>query len=45
MTGSDLGNAFTGFAVVFVIALALVPLGLWKLVEIIIWLCKHVSIT
>jgi hypothetical protein len=22
-----------------------VPLGLWKLIEIVIWLCRHVSIS
>ncbi len=25
--------------------LALFPLGAWKLVEIIIWLCKHIKFT
>lgn len=29
------------FAIVFIVA---VPLGLWKLVEIIIWLFQHIKI-
>jgi len=29
----------------FILLCIFVPLGLWKLVEIIIWLFKHVSIT
>lgn len=42
MTGSDLAGAFSGFAILLVGALLLLPLGLWKLAEIVIWLCHHI---
>lgn len=29
----------------FVISLIFVPLGLWKLIEIIIWICGHFHIS
>lgn len=42
-------GAFRGvgeaIALGFILLCIFVPLGLWKLVEIIIWLFKHVSIT
>ena len=28
----------------FVICCIAVPLGVWKLVDIVIWLCQHVSV-
>lgn len=42
MTGSDLAGAFNGLAIFLAGALLLVPLGLWKLVEIVIWTCHHI---
>lgn len=34
------------FLTVLVIALCLtLPLGIWKLVEIILWVCHHIQIT
>ena len=33
------------FKMVFVIGLTLVPLGVWKLVEIIVWVFEHVHIS
>ena len=42
-------GAFRGvsdaIALLFILCCIFVPLGLWKLVEIIIWLFKHVSIS
>lgn len=32
------------FKAVLIILIIFVPLGLWKLVDIIIWLCTHVRI-
>lgn len=32
-------------ALMFILCCIFVPLGLWKLVEIIIWIIKHVSIS
>jgi uncharacterized membrane protein len=42
MDGSSFGRAFDGLATAFMVSLCLVPLGLWKLVEIVIWVCQHV---
>ena len=39
--GEDLESLFNLVAVLLLIS---VPLGLWKLVEIIIWIYQHVSI-
>jgi len=36
------GESFTSAFVVFIV---LVPLGLWKAVELVIWLCQHLMIT
>jgi hypothetical protein len=33
------------FKFLFIIFIIFVPLGLWKLIEIIIWIIKHVKIT
>ena len=44
MTGSDLGGAFTGLGYILIALVALVPFGLWKVVEIVIWLIQHVKI-
>jgi hypothetical protein len=42
-------GAFRGvgetIALLFILCCIFVPLGLWKLVEIIIWLFQHVSIS
>lgn len=45
MTGSDLGSAFAGLFFIFVIGLCLLPFGLWKLVEVIIWLWQHIHLS
>lgn len=42
--GGDLGNAFDGLAYMFVAEACMLPLGVWKLVEIIIWLFHHMHI-
>lgn len=44
MDASSYGGAFDGLMHLFVFAVCLIPLGLWKLVEIVIWICKHVHI-
>ena len=45
MTGSDFGSAFAGLAFVFVAGLVAIPLGLWKLIEIVIWIYQHIHIS
>jgi len=49
MDGSYYSRIFDGIAgMVRAMAIALiifVPLGIWKLVEILIWLFKHVSVS
>ena len=44
MDTSSYGRAFDGLMYAFVIMTLLAPLGLWKLVEIVIWIYKHVHI-
>ena len=39
--GDALGKMFMGMLISLII---FVPLGMWKLVEIIVWLVKHVHI-
>lgn len=39
--GEDLESLFNIAAVLFLI---FIPLGLWKLIEIIIWIYQHVSV-
>ncbi len=42
----SIGDAIGGFMAAMVLLLCVsVPLGLWKLIEIIIWICHHVSIS
>ena len=42
---SDLGRAVGNLAAFAMLAAIIaIPLALWKLIEIIIWLCKHISI-
>jgi len=42
----DIGDAFGSFITVMFVGLAIfVPLGMWKLVEIIIWLFTNVKIS
>ena len=45
MTGSDFGGAFAGLAFMFFGACLLIPFGLWKLVEVVVWLFKHINIS
>ena len=44
----DLGRIFDEFASmekIFIIACCIfVPLGIWKLVDIIIWFCQHINL-
>ena len=37
-----MGNPFEGLAVAFLTLLVIAPLGVWKLVEIIAWLVRHI---
>ena len=37
-------NIFDRFVAMALIAFALVPLAIWKLVDIIIWIITHISI-
>jgi len=43
------GSIFRGFEVIYklfvVLLVVFVPLGLWKMVDIIIWLFKHLSVS
>jgi len=36
-----IGDALT---IMFVMLCISVPLGIWKMIDIIIWLCRHVSV-
>lgn len=47
MTGSDFGsllpNSLTAWLVgALTLAFLFVPLGIWKAVEIVIWVCHHI---
>lgn len=37
-----IGNFLNSLIAVAIIGLIMMPLGIWKLVEIIIWVCKHI---
>jgi|GEM_PF-1223615 len=37
------GRMFEGVFVMAAAALIAIPLAIWKLIDIIIWLCQHVS--
>jgi len=39
-----MGNPYAGLVPMFLFLLAIFPLGVWKLVEIVIWLCRHVHL-
>ncbi len=42
---SDLGRAVGSLvAGLMLLAIIAVPLAIWKLIEIIIWICHHISI-
>lgn len=45
MTGSDLGGAFGGLAIISFLLVLGAPLAVWKAIEIVIWLIKHVNIS
>lgn len=45
MTGSDLGGAFGGIAIVAFLLVLGAPLAVWKALEIVIWLINHVDIS
>lgn len=44
MTGSDFSSALTPLIILFWVGIGCIPLGVWKLVEIIIWCWKHINI-
>lgn len=45
MDGNGLGNAFGEFITFLMVVCCIsVPLGLWKLIEIIIWIVRHVKV-
>ena len=44
MDGSAYGRMFDGWITAFFILACLAPLGLWKLVEIVIWVCRHLRV-
>lgn len=44
MDGSSFGRGFDILEYLFYISLLLWPLGIWKLIEIVIWLFQHVRI-
>lgn len=44
MDGSAYGRMFDGWITAFLILACLAPLGLWKLVEIVIWVCRHLRV-
>lgn len=44
MDGSAYGRMFDGWIMVFYIMACLAPLGAWKLVEIVIWVCRHLRV-
>jgi uncharacterized membrane protein len=44
MDGSAYGKMFDGWITAFLILACLVPLGLWKLVEIVIWLYRYLCV-
>ena len=45
MDGSAFRGIWEGLVIGFIILAVLAPLGVWKLIEIIIWIYKHVSIS
>lgn len=49
MDGSAYGRIIEGWAALFkamvVLLIIFVPLGMWKAVELIIWLCKNVNVS
>ena len=34
-----------GFRLLCLLVIIFVPLGLWKLIDIVIWICTHISIS
>lgn len=45
MDGSAYGRMFSGLYGAALVLIALAPFGVWKLVEIVIWLVRHLRIT
>lgn len=46
MTGSDFRGMFDGLAAIFAfLVIVCVPLSIWKLIDIIIWIWNHVHIS
>lgn len=41
----DFSGAFKGLAIIFYSSLIFIPLGIWKLIELIIWTIKHINIS
>jgi uncharacterized membrane protein len=42
MSDYDFSGAWSAMMVVLIVLLCFLPLGVWKAVEIIIWLCHHI---
>ena len=40
--GDAIGGAIGSLFIIAVVGLVMMPLGIWKLIEIIIWACKHI---
>jgi hypothetical protein len=45
MTGSAFASAFAPWYLICAAAFLLMPLGIWKLVEIIIWIFRHIHLS
>ncbi len=44
MDSSSFSGAFDGMITLFIVTLCLFPLGVWKLIEIIIWMFGHIRV-
>lgn len=44
MDGSAYEKMYGGLVTIFLVLAVLAPLGVWKVIEIVIWLFRHVSI-
>ena len=44
-----IGKAFEGLmkgvAILFILSVCMFPLAIWKTIDIILWICNHISIT
>jgi hypothetical protein len=44
MDGSAYSRMLDGWATAFIVLVCLAPLGLWKLVEIVVWAFRHLRV-